>query len=112
MVLDECLGQLEAVCRDLAGVQVMDPPGRLLVTYQVPDETPEAVLQNCCRLRRTPDVVVLERSIERAAEEGVEAIRVDTDGQVEVFLCNDGTVTADGNASALQHALEVVVASE
>ena len=42
---------------DVAAVEIMYPPGHLLLADQVPDEAPEAVVQDFGGARRPPDVV-------------------------------------------------------
>jgi hypothetical protein len=61
---------------DVAGVQVVHPPGRLLFADQVPDETPEAVLNDLRGPGRPPEVVLIRGAVESTTEEGVKAADV------------------------------------
>jgi hypothetical protein len=65
--------QLEPLALAAAGVQIVDVPGRLLAGHQVPQEAPEAVVQDFSRPGWAPEVVGPVDAAVHAAEEGVEA---------------------------------------
>ena len=70
--LAECFAQFEPGRPDMAGVQVVHPPGGIHGTMQIPGVSLKTVLQDPCGFRWAPNLVGPGDTVKIGAEKSVE----------------------------------------